>query len=968
MSVIRLVFVEPIILLLKFLFTQFHAVTGNYGLSLLLMSLAVTLLTTPLYYLAEHWRRIEVELQNKMAPELASVRTHYQGQKRFYLTRNVHRLHGYSPWLAIRASFGLLVQIPFFFAAYLYLRHYEGYSGVGFLFLRDLGKPDSLLGAVNVLPIAMTLINIASALVYTRSFSLKGNGPLLFMSLLFLVLLYDQPAALLVYWTMNNVFSLAKNIFLPAPHGAGISSSSQPGILTRAVAAVRALYDGSLAQPGLIAGFSLIVASQNWWLIHRASSFSRCIAVTFLFAGLLSIIALAGYLRRPRLPRIGSRVLGLVISWGVFAVAAYFLFAARRQNAYVSNPNMKMLSTLVLDACACIASTGIVARFRRTEPPPSQAEKGGWVFLVSTCYLFLFVFILSPLQVYFSSPRDVGLTTAALIVRNLPLLLLCTAAVGGLGLLAGRTGRRLPGSAMISIIVVGIMYALISSSRYGVLDEFSLQKAFMLNETSAWYFVLDAAIVTIAAILGRYLWTRGRRIVIPALVVLTLASAAQIASAALKTPPEELVPPRTADSAEIPAGSIEAQRFSRAGRNVVFIIADMFNGNYMGRALDENPRYRAELDGFAWYPNTLSVSSVTATSLPGIYGGLDFSPRRLNEMTGSGNQKLTKAAERFYGGMAKKGYAIAAVDSLYVDLGTLEGVRGTGGALRLESSSYAGFWRAQHKLNDAARTENPKNTLLAMLAVFRCVPFSLKARVYDEGSWILFRKSYQFQYIARKTLATYGYLDLLPQLSSLQETGNTFKFIHTQLTHEPFGVTKDGSIIENDFPDPRTRSFIDGTSAYYSARKFVDFLDHWLAWMKSSGVFDNTLIIVVSDHGNSADDTGVRLPPELDNPFTRADLSRSHALLLVKPFGAHGAVRTDQRLMTNADAAAILFNALGDPSVAGKDPTAGAPGPRTLEFAPLQGSWADFLQNGTAAFNHYIVRNDMFDPRNWSRE
>jgi hypothetical protein len=91
-SVIRLVFVEPIILLLKFLFTQFHAVTGNYGLSLLLMSLAVTLLTTPLYYLAEHWRRIEVELQNKMAPELASVRTHYQGQKRFYLTRNVHRL------------------------------------------------------------------------------------------------------------------------------------------------------------------------------------------------------------------------------------------------------------------------------------------------------------------------------------------------------------------------------------------------------------------------------------------------------------------------------------------------------------------------------------------------------------------------------------------------------------------------------------------------------------------------------------------------------------------------------------------------------------------------------------------------------------------------------------------------------------------------------------------------------------
>ncbi len=63
MNVIRLVFVDPIILLLRFRFSEFHAVTGNYGVSLILMSLTVTLLTSPLYYLAERWRRIEMGVQ-----------------------------------------------------------------------------------------------------------------------------------------------------------------------------------------------------------------------------------------------------------------------------------------------------------------------------------------------------------------------------------------------------------------------------------------------------------------------------------------------------------------------------------------------------------------------------------------------------------------------------------------------------------------------------------------------------------------------------------------------------------------------------------------------------------------------------------------------------------------------------------------------------------------------------------------
>lgn len=972
MSVLRLIFVDPIILLLRFLFTASYGFTQNYGISLILMSLAVTLLTAPLYYLAEHWRRIEMGVQRKMSRELASVRAHYEGQKRFYLIRNVHRLHGYSPFLAIRASFGLLVQIPFFFAAYLYLSHFEGYAGIGFLFIEDLGKPDGFLGVINVLPIVMTLINIASAFAYTRSFSLKGNRSLLFMSLLFLVLLYDQPSALLVYWTMNNVFSLAKNIFFPAPRDKQEEpqAAGKPGAMARALRWVGTLYDGSIVKPGLIAAFALIVAGQSWWVISYARSFKYCIVATFALAFALSISALVLYLRAsrvPRVPRSGRRIVLLVLSWAVFAVSAYFLFYKRRQNPYISNPNMKMLSTIILDACAYIASVWIFDLFRKAVPSIRTDKRGRAEFFAVVLYLFLFIFVFSPLQIYFSSPQDVGLTPWVLLGRNLPAFALSVGVVLALGFLSQRFGRRLPGSAFLCIIIIALTYVLISSRRYGVLDEFALQKAFLLDENSAWYFLLDVAVITGSAILARYIWTNRKRLIIPALVVLIIGNTGQIVSAVLKTAPEDFVSASVVASADLPTESFTVHRFSRTGRNVVFIIADMFNGNYMGRALEDRPEYRDLLDGFIWYPNAVSVSSVTATSLPGIYGGWDFAPRRLNEMAGTGRQKLRQAAEKFFGELARKGYEIATVDPEDIDLETLNRIVGGEGVTTLRSAAFQDYWKARNNFHSDDLTDNPKNALLSMLTLFRSAPFSLKARIYDDGSWILFRKSYQFQYIARKIVRTYAYLDLLPQLSSIKTSGNTFKLIHTQFTHEPFGVTADGDIISDEFPDPHTKSFIDGTSAYYTARQFVEFLYRWIDWMKREGVYDNTCIIVISDHGNNADDTGIEFPASLDNPFDRANLSRAHVLMLVKHIASHGAIRIDPRLVGNADAPAILFNAVDGGTSFGEDPKQ-SPSPRTLEYAPLQGSWKDFLDSGKASFKYYTVRKDMHNPWSWSKE
>ena len=77
------------------------------------------------------------------------------------MLQTYYRQNDYSPTNALRGSVSLLLEIPFFMAAYQFLSHLELLQGVGFGPIADLGAPDQLLTlfghSVNLLPILMTL-------------------------------------------------------------------------------------------------------------------------------------------------------------------------------------------------------------------------------------------------------------------------------------------------------------------------------------------------------------------------------------------------------------------------------------------------------------------------------------------------------------------------------------------------------------------------------------------------------------------------------------------------------------------------------------------------------------------------------------------------------------------------------------------------------------------------------------------
>ena len=190
---------------------------NSTGAAIVMLSFGINLITLPIYNVAEQWQEKERAIQKKMKSKIADIKAVFKGDERYMILSTYYRQNNYHPFYALRSMFALFIQIPFFIAAYHLLSDTPILKDTGFLFLKNLAAPDALFTigtvSVNVLPIAMTIINIAASAVYTKGLALKDKLTLYLTAFLFFVLLYNSPAGLVLYWTLNNIFSLFKNIF-----------------------------------------------------------------------------------------------------------------------------------------------------------------------------------------------------------------------------------------------------------------------------------------------------------------------------------------------------------------------------------------------------------------------------------------------------------------------------------------------------------------------------------------------------------------------------------------------------------------------------------------------------------------------------------------------------------------------------------------------------------------------------------
>jgi len=194
--------------------------TKNYGVAIILFSIAVTILTAPFSLLGfRSMRRMQA-----LKPQVDRIMAQHKGDQQ-KANREVFALYKEHKISPLGGCLPMLLQMPIFIALFQAISHYINLRGARFWRISDLSLPDSLIklpaqmpligSSINVLPIIMALAMYAQSRASQVSMgSAESNptakmlsGPL--MPVMFLVMFYQFPAGLVLYWLTNSLMSMA---------------------------------------------------------------------------------------------------------------------------------------------------------------------------------------------------------------------------------------------------------------------------------------------------------------------------------------------------------------------------------------------------------------------------------------------------------------------------------------------------------------------------------------------------------------------------------------------------------------------------------------------------------------------------------------------------------------------------------------------------------------------------------------
>lgn len=216
-DILYTIFIGPLQLIFEIIYAIANRFIGHPGLAIIILSLIMNFLVLPLYKRSDEMQEAARDVEEKLREGVTHIKKVFSGDEQMMILQTYYRQNDYKPTDALNGSVSLLLEIPFFMAAYNFLSNLDLIQGVSLGPITNLGAPDAMFVVggftINVLPILMTLINVISSAIYLKGFPLKTKIQLYGMAGFFLVFLYTSPSGLVFYWTLNNLFSLVKTLF-----------------------------------------------------------------------------------------------------------------------------------------------------------------------------------------------------------------------------------------------------------------------------------------------------------------------------------------------------------------------------------------------------------------------------------------------------------------------------------------------------------------------------------------------------------------------------------------------------------------------------------------------------------------------------------------------------------------------------------------------------------------------------------
>lgn len=897
-EIISTILVGPLKLLFEVVYVITYRFIGDPGLSIVVLSLAMNFLVLPLYRRADAMQEESRDIEKKLHKGVSHIKKAFSGDEQMMILQTYYRQNDYRPVDALRGSVSLLLEIPFFIAAYQFLSNLELLTGVAFGPIADLSAPDGLLTfngvTINLLPIVMTLINVISSAIFLKGHPTKTKVQLYAMALFFLVFLYTSPAGLVFYWTLNNLFSLCKTIFYKLRNPQKVSR-----ILS------------------LFVGVGMVVFAVG-------NDFDGHFKLRIVFV-LLGI----------------AMQLPLIIKKKRRDVSEHIGFYNNNRKLYVLCVLFLTLLVGVLIPSAYIAAS-----------PQEYVNIS-----------------------YFVSPLWYVVNTFCLAVGTFVVWL------GVFYWLAGKKGRLFFEKILCVLCAVMLVNYMFFGTDFGIIS------SNLKYESEIWISwkqsLGNLAVLTGIAMMVFFAASRWSKAVEAVLLTAVLA----VGGMSLMNINKTIDPIKLAEKqAEEYHETLPRFTLSKTGKNVVILMMDRAMGEFVPYIFNEKPELKKQYDGFTYYSNVISYGSYTNYGSPAVFGGYEYTPVEMNKrdtekLVDKHNEALKVMPVLF----AENGYDVTVCDPPYANYQWIPDLSIFDGHPQISSYITGGRFADVEQL--CATVKTMKRNFFCF-SLMKTLPLCMQNALYDGGNYnhaVLERMQTTNQTVVDVSHATgrfsmfeeaYNALTNLTTMTEItDDKRETLLMLTNNTTHDPEllkapDYTPEYQVDNSEYDAENGNRFtVNGKTLHvestfqmihYHANMatFIQ-LGKWFEFMRENDVYDNTRIIIVSDHGKDLDCL------EENEQF----VEKWYPLLLVKDFDSRGFVVSDE-FMTNADVPTLATQDVIEDPV---NPFTERPinsDEKTAHVQIISGSkaWQVEINDGNTFLpsTWASVHDDIWDLSNWS--
>ncbi|WP_039937004.1 membrane protein insertase YidC [Leptospira terpstrae] len=197
---------------------KIYLVIPNYGWAIVIFAILFKLAFYPL-------NKKQAESMKKMqelSPQIKLINEKYADDPKLKQEKTVelYKKNGTNP---MAGCLPMLIQIPIFIALYTAFSDTVDLWNSPFLWIKDLSEPDTVyttpklafIGAlaINILPLIMVATQVVQSRMTTVSTDPNQKMMMYMMPVIMLYFFWSMPAGVTMYWTMQNILSIAQQVY-----------------------------------------------------------------------------------------------------------------------------------------------------------------------------------------------------------------------------------------------------------------------------------------------------------------------------------------------------------------------------------------------------------------------------------------------------------------------------------------------------------------------------------------------------------------------------------------------------------------------------------------------------------------------------------------------------------------------------------------------------------------------------------